>query len=763
LTHKVVEMNDDVARAIQSAKYRDIVQLNLEDDDEGTAREISLVAVLDAEHGGVQWSNADAMESSGGDDARKRRHLTTKRWFFPMLNDHKRNELYELAIETAAAEVKARLDSFETPDSTVQAIQCLDIGSGTGLLAMISAQKMLEGAPRHDINVRSLEMSRAMAMIAEETVRSNSMQNLVDVQEGHSCEIPPISPKAMLCTSELLESGLLAEGWIPAMRDAWERHLHPAAIVVPQAAKVFAQVVEGPGISNFWGPHERIHGFPGGKSLSLAVDSDDTHVLLGGAGAEYGVRVPVHIQELLDDSSYPIRALSSPLEVLCIRVDSKDALPTVDGQTRSTCFIPTATGSAQGVIYWWELGLFGDSLKYNTASDKSHWQDHWQQCLYVFAKPPEDCVVVQEGVAATLKAFHDDFSISFDILSNENDDQNSVQKRRRTTDGPSPLITPSRAWQLNDTTRSVKLRDAIAALLAKLGKDSHVLDLSDFSLCAMMAALLGGSNVSSLEASSTRLPEATARIAQISNCLPLDNASFQLIRCHPEQLTVELLGGSQAEIVVAEPHYEILEGWELHEALNYLYTLRDLKRRNVVKKDALSLPQRARIMGQVFESQFISGAYGRCASPLRGFNHGVANRLYSWDKDVITLPSWQYKMTTLSSPFEIASLDYNSCTVEQEASENLVQFTKAGTCHGMVVWVDYSLPIFEQGVEEILSTRGRPHNQLIRLLDQAVAVGQENSRFCCRASIGRADGSLEEFSFQISVQRIEKDGSGVPE
>jgi hypothetical protein len=673
-----------------------------------------------------------------------------------MLNDHKRNELYELAIGRAASEVTKRLGSSENSDSIRQSIQCLDIGSGTGLLAMLLAQKLSDEAPNQDINVRSLEMSGAMAEIAEETVLSNSMQNTVHVEEGHSCDIPPLRPTAMVCTSELLESGLLAEGWIPAMRDAWERHLDPDAIVVPQAAKVYAQVVGGPGISKFWGPHERVHGFPGGRSLSLALGGKDPGVLLGGFGDS--VRIPVHIQELMDDPSYPIQVLSSPLEVLHIRVDSKDALPTTDGQTRSMSFVPAASGVALGIIYWWELDLFGSELKYSTGSGESPWQDHWLQCLYVFAKPSQDCALLEKGVPATLKAWHDDFSISFEITTSECDAENSSQKRRRVIGGSSVLITPNRAWQLNDTTRSRKLSASIKTLLDLRGTAAPVLDLSDFSLCAMMAALLGGTNVTSLEASSTSLPEATAHIAQITNGLPLDGSSFQIIRCHPEQLTVELLG-SQAEIVVAEPYYEILEGWELQEALNYLYTLRALKRRNVAKKDALSSPQEARIMGQAFESHAIAAAYKRCDNPIRGFSHDVANRLYPFNNHDISLPSWQYQMVALSSPFEIALVDYNSCTVEQRRSEESVPFTKAGTCHGMILWVDYGLPAAEYGAVEVLSTRGRPHNQLIRLLDPPVGVDEKDNIFCYRSTIGRIAGSMDDYSFHISVDRVGKDST----
>jgi len=758
--------HDDVATAILSAKYGESIQITIADEEgEDQYREISLVAVLDAENGGVQWRNADEVESTMGDpDASLRRHLRTKRWFFPMLNDHKRNELYEQAIEAAAKEVMKRVEQRNKSGSPpVQTIQSLDIGSGTGLLAMISTKKLLEQAPNYDINVQSIEMSSAMATIAKETILSNSMEDYIEIQEGHSCEILPLQNKAMLCTSELLESGLLGEGWIPAIRDAWERHLDSDAVIIPKGAKVFAQIVGGMGISNFSIPHEPLDGFPEGRLLSLTLKSDDSNlssVDSGGGIQKEGIRVPLHVQQLLEDSSsYPIRILSDPIEVLEICVESQDALPPSDGMTRSMTIIPIESGIASGVIYWWELDFFGTTSKYNTGVNESdsHWQDHWQQCLYVFTKESsQDNVVLTKGVPVTLKVDHDDTSISFGVISRDSDARHSSKRIKKTSDEYSHWITPVRAWQLNDLTRSRRIRDSIKMMIEQRGKDVPVLDLSDFSLCGMMAALLGATNVISLEASSTQLlPVATARIAQITNNLPLDGSSFQILRCYAEQLTLPLLGGSQAEIVVAEPYYEILEGWEIQQALNYFYTLKSLKQRNVVKEDAVSVPQKARIMGQVFESMSIAEAYRRCDSPIRGFHHDVANRSYSFHEHHIMLPSWQYKMETLSSPFEIALLDYDSCEIAQTASECVVRLNQHGTCHGMLVWVEYDLPTSTPGIMEVLSTRGRPHNQVIRLLDPPVPInGEDGSVFCCRSNIGRIEGSMDEYTFHISVDKV---------
>ena len=71
----------------------------------------------------------------------------------------------------------------------------------------------------------------------------------------------------------------MGEGIIPAMRDAWERHLSANAIVVPKKARIYAQVVEGGHyINNICGP---IHG---PSNVALRTSRSDTDVFLGSAG-----------------------------------------------------------------------------------------------------------------------------------------------------------------------------------------------------------------------------------------------------------------------------------------------------------------------------------------------------------------------------------------------------------------------------------------------------------------------------------------------
>ena len=248
--------------ALKSAKYNEAVILTVTPDpfDEQSQsspkveerREIVLVPKLDSNNGGVIWKDALASKSSSEIDIGISRHIRTKKWVMPMLNDDNRNKLYDKSIrracEVAIENILVRKN--ESKDEK-QILVVLDIGSGTGLLAMMAAKHSLniaknyhtlESVDQIQVEITSVEMASAMARLASKTISNNGLGDNIHLVEAHSSDesFTPFahsSSKAHLCTSELLESGLLGEGIIPAMRDAWNRHLCKGAIVIPQKDK----------------------------------------------------------------------------------------------------------------------------------------------------------------------------------------------------------------------------------------------------------------------------------------------------------------------------------------------------------------------------------------------------------------------------------------------------------------------------------------------------------------------------------------------
>ncbi len=116
----------------------------------------------------------------------------------------------------------------------------LDIGTGTGLLAMMAAR---EGACR----VTACEAYAPMASVAVQVIASNAAQcntAAIDVIAKRSTELPASLHKADLIVTEIFDTDLLGEGVLGSLADAMTRLAKPTATVVPAGATVYVQPVQ---------------------------------------------------------------------------------------------------------------------------------------------------------------------------------------------------------------------------------------------------------------------------------------------------------------------------------------------------------------------------------------------------------------------------------------------------------------------------------------------------------------------------------------
>lgn len=136
-------------------------------------------------------------------------------WHAAMLRDQARNAAYRTAIEAAA------------PGRVV-----LDIGTGSGLLAMIAARA---GAER----VVACEANPVVAETARRIVAANGLDHVITIHACHSSKLDRrmiADDGADLVVSEIFAANLVGEGVVGALSHARSELAAPGALFLPEAA-----------------------------------------------------------------------------------------------------------------------------------------------------------------------------------------------------------------------------------------------------------------------------------------------------------------------------------------------------------------------------------------------------------------------------------------------------------------------------------------------------------------------------------------------
>ncbi|XP_062852291.1 protein arginine N-methyltransferase 9 [Trichomycterus rosablanca] len=297
-----------------------------------------------------------------------------ERWHFLMLNDHRRNRKYQLAIQRAVQE----------GCSTV-----LDIGTGTGILGMCAKKA---GASE----VYACELSKTMYELACEVVSANSMADSIKILHMKSMEmqIPKDIPsRVSLVVTETVDAGLLGEGIIESLIHAWKHLLLPppntddpqsspsqSGRVIPAGATVFAMAVQCPEIRR----HHRV-GVSAVGGLNLAA-----------AGL---IHSPVRSSPDVDEAAEPytterlsrvpggFTALTQPCKVMHIDFNNPQELERLCLRDTSILQVKVIQdGLVDALAVWFQLHLDQE----NSISTGPDEDTCWEQAVY---PAPFDCRV----------------------------------------------------------------------------------------------------------------------------------------------------------------------------------------------------------------------------------------------------------------------------------------------------------------------------------------------------------------------------------
>ncbi|CAN0132511.1 unnamed protein product [Scytosiphon promiscuus] len=705
--------------------------------EDGTSKEVSLRSRVDPTSGGLCWLPVDAAVAA--------EDTTSMSQMSSMLNDVSRNKKYEKAITSAVQE-------FTRENGRPPVV--LDIGTGTGLLSMLSVRA---GATE----VYGCELYQPLADIARDVTSLNCGDKIkarrhlciviakksTDLSVGEGMDL---ARRADMCINEIYDSALLGEGCLPALRHALANLLVDKPVIVPAGAGVYGALL---------------------SSSSLRSRHDLSR-------AEFSKGVPVPRNPRAADCKGGRRAL--PLQGVevedavllsdrfhALDFDFRSPFPEEGCRGRKVSVRVQHEGVLDAVMMTWDLSLHGD-VEYSTRPGAENWQDHW--CPSYF--PVCNRVYVHAGDLVHLKVTHSELNIMFEVSSvdtkPEQQDKReeeaatgvagdgtgsakanlkrdrspghsepppprtlvtsngtakvggttTASKRAYDADGyrmerewdPEPcgcgwhvLCNPERIGMLRDESRRETYRLAVARLLEGLPvatESSTVLDIGDGAACAFLAAGEGAGAVVSYEPAewSHLLVGQVIRNNDLEKMHLLEGADeWPFLR--------ELVGkgGDDAEAGGEGAQQEHL----LCDALvgePFYYRMQSLVLYEAVnfwylrrvfnpalKPDARILPMRAIVCVAGVELPELSLSHGPVGSVL-GFDHApYDDRIRSrWHELLYPYPLRAYKHRLLTETQDLLSLDYASLPSDVRSTVTISP-SLSGTVHAVAIWVDYQL------------------------------------------------------------------------
>jgi precorrin-6B methylase 2 len=265
------------------------------------------------------------------------------RWHFPMLNDEPRNVAYDEVIRAAVG-----------PRDVV-----LDIGTGSGLLAMMAARAGAE-------HVYACESVELMAQKAAELVEANGFAGKVSVMARNSRQLQvgrDLPRRADVLVTEIFDAALLGEDVQATLADALERLLAEGARIVPHMARIHCALLSS---EELW-QHYRVSRAAGFDLAALNEFAAEPYYQVDLAGARHEL-------------------LSEPIEIAALALAKVREWPARLAQTLTV----KRAGLCHALCFWFDLDLDAKGkvkLTNSPLPSRHRKAGHWGQCIQLLDPP----------------------------------------------------------------------------------------------------------------------------------------------------------------------------------------------------------------------------------------------------------------------------------------------------------------------------------------------------------------------------------------
>ncbi|KAJ1529336.1 hypothetical protein ONE63_006126 [Megalurothrips usitatus] len=582
-----------------------------------------------------------------------------------MLHDTERNEKYQVALESA----------IKTMHENGKPAHVLDIGTGTGLLAMMAARA---GAD----SVVACEAFEPVGRCAQQIIKQNGFENHIKVVPkrstaltvGLNCDLPH---RANILVTEVFDTELIGEGAFATFSHAHKELLEKDCIVVPSSATVYAQVIE----SNFVSRWDNLK--PLRNGAELVVDTPLDVASCPGAAAVHDIQLSQLSPELF-------KTILPPEPVF--RFDYSGRSPVIRDRSTVQVLKAACDGTAHAVFMWWDLVMdtkgevilscapFWAHPSNAKSPNDIPWRDHWMQAVYYLPKP----ISTKKDQELTLISSHDEFSLWFNL---------GVDLKLKDKDYMRPVcsciahatLSRTRIGQINDEQRTQKYMEAFKTLI---NKDSICLSVGDSCLIALAAAKLGAKLVLCVESSPLM-----RRI--LENYVQHNNLKSQVKVFDESSLDKEAFMRNISEkvnVILSEPyHMSSILPWE---NLHFWYQKYEMK--NILSESCVTLPCKGILYGMAVEFRDL----WKIRAPLKnvqGFEMKSFDELIDTSSNRVDCkweaqPLWEYPCRALSKPTKLLELCLSSDVPEKNLnSSGSLDILGSSACNGIALWMDWAL------------------------------------------------------------------------
>jgi len=273
-------------------------------------------------------------------------------WHFHIVRDGARNAAYDEALHRAVK----------------PGMRVLEIGAGTGLLAMMAARA---GARE----VVTCEMNVAVAEAATRVIAANGYADRVRVIARSSADLNPatdLGGGVDLIVSEIVSNDLVGEGVLPAMEQATRRLANSGAVVIPAQGAIRVALAHDAGL---------------GAERMAQVDGFDLSAFNELAPPRHRIRP--------DDQRLTLR--SEPGDLFAFDFQSGGPFP----QSRAAISLAANGGPVNGVAQW--IALRMDEVgRYENRPGPGR-RSAWGVLFYPLARPIDP----RPGQSVTVRGAHD--------------------------------------------------------------------------------------------------------------------------------------------------------------------------------------------------------------------------------------------------------------------------------------------------------------------------------------------------------------------